>query len=319
GHASAANEERGIFRSRDGGQTFERVLYQGPDIGGADIVLDAQNPDVLYAVLLETRQAPWEGAGVPGAGTGVYKSSDGGTTWRAINKGLPTFDQDGLGPIRLAVAPGNPRRLFATVEAQRKAGLYRSDDAGDSWQLVNDDRRIATRGSDAADVRVHPSNPDILFTGAGVAWKSADGGRTFTALRGAPGGDDYYRIWINPGSPDIMLLATGQGAVVTLNGGASWSSSYNQPTAQFRHVSTDHDFPYRVCGGQEGSGSACVASRGDHGRITFREWRPVGAEQYGYIAPDPANPEIYYGGKVTRHDWRTGQTQNVAPAPVQRG
>jgi photosystem II stability/assembly factor-like uncharacterized protein len=319
GHPYGANEERGIFRSSDGGRTFEKVLYQGPDTGAADLALDPQNPDIVYAVLWEARQAPWENADFRGAGTGIFKSSDGGTTWRPINKGLPTFEHDGLGRIGVTVAPSNARRLFATVDAQRKAGLYRSDDAGESWQLVNDDPRIAMRESDVAEVSVHPTNPDIVFTGGIVAWKSTDGGRTFGALRGAPGRDDYHRIWINARTPDVMLLATARGAVVTLNGGASWSSSYNQPTAQFHHVSTDYDFPYRVCGGQEHSGSACVAGRGDHGRITFREWRPVGADQYGYVAPDPTNPDIYYGGKVTRHDWRTGQTQNVAPLPVQTG
>jgi photosystem II stability/assembly factor-like uncharacterized protein len=318
GHPFGANEERGVFRSSDGGRTFERVLYQGPDTGAADLALDPRTPDVVYAVLWEVRQAPWENADFRGGGTGIFKSSDGGTTWRPINKGLPTFDADRLGRIRLTIAPGNAKRLFATIEAQRKAGLYRSDDAGESWQLVNDDPRITMRESDVAEVSVHPTNPDIVFTGAIAAWKSTDGGRTFNALRGAPGGDDYHRIWINARNPDIMLLATAQGAVVTLNGGASWSSSYNQPTAQFHHVSTDYDFPYRVCGGQEESGSACVASRGDHGRITFREWQPVGAEPHGYVAPDPTNPDVYYGGKVTRHDWRTGQTHSVAPLPVQR-
>jgi photosystem II stability/assembly factor-like uncharacterized protein len=319
GHPYGANEERGIFRSTDGGRTLERVLHQGPDVGAADVVLDPQNPDVVYAVLREAQRAPWGDVDFRGAGTGIFKSNNGGTTWRAINNGLPTFEQDGLGRIALTVAPSNSRRLFATVDAQRKSGLYRSDDAGESWQLVNDDPRITMRESGVADVEVHPANPDIVLTGAVVAWKSTDGGKTFNALRGAPGGDEYHRIWINVRNPEIMLFATARGAVVTLNGGASWSSSYNQPTAQFHHVSTDHDFPYRVCGGQEQSGSACVASRGDHGRITFREWRPVGADEHGDVAPDPTNTDIYYGGKVTRHDWRTGQTQNVAPLPVARG
>ena len=319
GHPYGPNEERGVFRSTDGGRTFTKVLYKDVDTGAADLVIDPQNPDVLYAALWEARQGPWENADFRGAGTGVYKSTDGGSTWRPINKGFPTFETDRLGRIGLTVAPSEPKRLFATVEANQKAGLYRSDDAGDSWYLVNDDARVTNRASDFAEVKAHPTNPDIVFTGSIVAWKSMDGGKTFAAFRGAPGGDDYHRIWINPKNPDIILLAADQGAIVTLNGGASWSSWYNQPTAQFYHVSADYNFPYRVCGGQQESGSACVASRGDHGRITFRDWRPVGVEEYGYVAPDPNNPDIYYGGKVTRYDWRTGQTQNVSPMPVRRG
>jgi photosystem II stability/assembly factor-like uncharacterized protein len=319
GHPYGANEERGIFRSRDGGKTFDKVLYVDADTGAADLAIDPKNPDVLYAAMWEARQGPWENADFRGPGSGVFKSTDAGTTWRSITKGLPVFDPDRLGRIGLTVAPSDPKRLFATVEASRNAGLYRSDDAGESWYLVNADPRVTMRASDFAEVKVHPANPDIVFTGSIVAWKSTDGGKTFTAFRGAPGGDDYHRIWINPRNADIILMASDQGTIVTLNGGATWSSWYNQPTAQFYHVSTDYNFPYRVCGGQQESGSACVASRGDHGRITFRDWRPVGVEEYGYVAPDPNNPDIYYGGKVTRYDWRTGQTQNVAPLPVRRG
>jgi photosystem II stability/assembly factor-like uncharacterized protein len=319
GHPYGPNEERGVFRSTDGGRTFTKVLYKDMDTGAADLVIDPSNPEVLYAALWEARQGPWENADFRGPGTGVYKSVDGGATWREINKGFPTFERDRLGRIGLAVAPSDPKRLFATVEANQNGGLYRSDDAGESWGLVNADPRVTNRASDFAEVKVHPTNADIVFTGSIVAWKSTDGGKTFTAFRGAPGGDDYHRIWINPKNPDIILLAADQGAIVTLNGGQSWSSWYNQPTAQFYHVSTDFNFPYRVCGGQQESGSACVASRGDHGRITFRDWRPVGVEEYGYVAPDPNNADIYYGGKVTRYDWRTGQTQHVGPMPVRRG
>jgi photosystem II stability/assembly factor-like uncharacterized protein len=319
GHPYGPNEERGVFRSRDGGKTFDKVLYTDADTGAADLVIDPKNPDILYAAMWEARQGPWENADFRGPGTGVFKSTDGGSTWRPINKGFPTFEQQRLGRIGLTVAPSDPRRLFATVEANQQAGLYRSDDAGESWRLINEDARVTMRASDFAEVKVHPTNPDIVFTGSIVAWKSVDGGKTFTALRGAPGGDDYHRFWINPRNPDIILTATDQGVVITLNGGATWSSWYNQPTAQFYHVSTDFNFPYRVCGGQQESGSACVASRGDHGRITFRDWRPVGVEEYGYVAPDPNNPDIYYGGKVTRYDWKTGQTQNVSPMPVRRG
>ncbi len=193
------------------------------------------------------------------------------------------------------------------------AGVFRSDDSGETWTRVNSDPRVLARPYDATDVRVHPTNPDIVIVPTIMTWKSTDGGRTFTAIRGAPGGDDYQRAWFNPNHSDIIALTSDQGAVISLNGGESWSSWYNQATAAFYHVSTDNAFPYRVCGGQQESGSACVQSRGDHGQITFREWSPVGVEEYGYVAPDPLDPDIVYGGKVSRWDRRTGQVQQVGP------
>jgi photosystem II stability/assembly factor-like uncharacterized protein len=316
GHPYGPNEERGVFKSTDGGRSYRRVLFRDANTGAVDVALDPSNPDIAWAVLWESRQAPWENGVFTGPGSGVYKSTDGGETWHPSGEGLPTFDRDGLGRIGITVAPSEPRRLFATVEARRNGGLYRSDDGGERWTLVNADSRVTNRASDFAEVKVHPTNPDIVFTGSIVAWKSTDGGRTFTAFRGAPGGDDYHRIWINPRNPDIILLAADQGVIVTVNGGETFSSWYNQPTAQFYHVSTDNAFPYRVCGGQQESGSACVQSRGDDGQITFREWHPVGVEEYGYVAPDPLDPDIVYGGKVTRYDRRTGQVQNVTPRPL---
>ncbi len=319
GHPYGPNEERGIFRSTDGARTFQKVLYKDPDTGGADVAFDPSSSDTIYAVLWESRQAPWENGVFSGPGSSLYKSIDGGTTWRQLTKGLPTFTADGLGRIGITIASSDPRRLYATVEAARNGGLYRSDDAGENWYRVNADPRVTSRASDFAEVKVHPKNPDIVFTGSVVTWKSTDGGKSFTGFRGAPGGDDYHRVWINPNNPDIMLLASDQGAIITVNGGETWSSWYNQPTAQFYHVSTDNSFPYRVCGGQQESGSVCISSRGDDGQITFREWHPVAVEEYGYIAADPLNPDIVYGGKVTRYDRRNGQVQNVGPAPVRRG
>ena len=193
------------------------------------------------------------------------------------------------------------------------AGVFRSDDSGETWTRVNSDPRVLARPYDATDVRVHPTNPDIVIVPTIVTWKSTDGGRTFTAIRGAPGGDDYQRAWFNPNHSDIIALTSDQGAVISLNGGESWSSWYNQATAAFYHVSTDNAFPYRVCGGQQESGSACVQSRGDHGQITFREWSPVGVEEYGYVAPDPLNPDLVYGGKVSRWNRKTRQVQNITP------
>jgi photosystem II stability/assembly factor-like uncharacterized protein len=312
GHPYGPNAERGVFRSTDGGRTFEKVLYRDELTGAADLAIDPSNPDVLYAALWQAQQGPWENAAWRGPGSGLFKSTDGGTTWQPLTAGLPSF-ADGLGRIGVTVAPSLPTRLFATVDAGARSGIYRSDDAGATWTRVNDDRRVVARPADAAEVRVHPTNPEVVFVPTIVAWKSTDGGRTFTAWRGAPGGDDYQRLWINPTRPDTMLMTADQGAIVTVNGGETWSSWYNQPTAQFYHVSTDNAFPYRVCGGQQESGSACVASRGDHGQITFRDWTPVGVEEYGFVAPDPADPNIVYGGRVSRFDRRTGQTQDVGP------
>nr|MCU0636599.1 glycosyl hydrolase [Gemmatimonadaceae bacterium] len=251
GHPYGPNTERGVYRSLDGGRSFTRVLYRDSLTGAADLAMDPRDPNTLYAVLWQSQHGPWENAVFTGPGSALHKSTDGGTTWRAIGRGLPTYADDGLGRIGITVAPSNPRRLFATVEAREKAGLYRSDDAGESWTRVNADPRIVARPGDAAEVRVHPSDADIVFVPTIVTWKSTDGGRTFTGIRGAPGGDDYQRLWIDPTRPDVMLLAADQGAVITVNGGDTWSSWYNQPTAQFYHVSTDNAFPYRVCGGQQ--------------------------------------------------------------------
>ena len=316
GHPYGANEERGIFRSLDGGKSFEKVLYKDENTGGSDVAFDPSNPNTVYAVLWEARQGPWENADFRGPGSGLFKSVDGGNTWRPLTKGLPTWDGDRLGRMGITVAPSLPSRLFAVVEARTTAGIYRSDDAGESWSRINSDPRVVARPYDATDVRVHPTNPDVVYVPTIVAWKSTDGGKTFTAWRGAPGGDDYQKIWINPTMPDVMIMTSDQGAVVTLNGGESWSSWYNQPTAAFYHVSTDNAFPYRVCGGQQESGSVCISSRGDEGQITFRDWSPVGVEEYGYVAPDPLNPEIVYGGKVSRYVRGTRQTQNVSPRPL---
>ncbi len=319
GHPYGANPERGVYRSTDGGETFERVLYKDEDTGAIALAFDPATPQIVYAVLWSARLAPWENGHWSGPGSGLFKSIDGGTTWRPLTQGLPTFDQ-GLGRIGLCVAPSDSRRLYATVEASaERGGIYRSDDGGENWRRVNADARLWSRGSDFAEVQVHPDNPDILFDINIVAWKSTDGGATFDAFRGAPGGDDPHRLWINPLHPEIMLLAGDQGAIVTVNGGETWSSWYNQPTAQFYHVSTDNQFPYWVYGGQQESGSVGIASRGNDGQITFRDWHPVGAEEYGYIAPDPLNPNLVYGGKITRFDRTTGQVQNIAPEAIRSG
>lgn len=312
GHPYGPSEERGLFRSADGGATFEKVLYLDPETGAADVVIDPSDPRTVYASLWEAREAPWENGRFQGPGSGLYKSGDGGTTWRRLEHGLPGA-REGLGRIGLGIAPSRPSRLYATVGARSGGGLYRSDDAGESWTCVNDDPRVTDRADDAAEVKVHPNDPDVVFSASIVLWKSVDGGRTFGALRGAPGGDDYQRVWIDPAEPETMIVASDQGAIVTVNGGRSWSSWYNQPTAQLFKVTADAAFPYRLCGGQQESGSACVPSRGPGGSITFRDWSPAGFDEYGQAAPDPLDPDVVYGARVERWDRRTGQRQEVGP------
>ena len=312
GHPYGPNAERGIYRSVNGGQSFERVLFKDENTGGADVVLSPNDPNTVYAVLWEARQGPWENAAWSGANSGLFKSTDGGATWTQLAGGLPTT-ADGLGRLGIGISPSNPRRMYVTATAGAKSGLYRSDDAGATWTRTTTDTRIFGRGDDFAAVTVDPRDPNTLYSMNVVAWKSTDAGVTWTALRGAPGGDDYQRLWINPLVPTTMLLVADQGAVITVNNGETWSSWYNQGTAQFYHVTADNAWPYRVCGGQQESGSACVSSRGNDGSITYRDWRPVGASEYSYVAPDPLNPDIVYGGTVSRFDRRTGQTQNVSP------
>jgi len=318
GHPYGPNAERGVYRSTNGGETFERVLYKDENTGASQVAFDPSNPQIVYAALWAGRQGPWENASWNGPLSGLFKSVDGGTTWRQIGKGFPSA-ADGLGRIGFTIAPSDPRRMYATVDAPTLGGIYRSDDAGETWKRTNDEVRVWGRASDFAEVKVDPRNPDVVYSANTSTYRSNDGGTTFTAIKGAPGGDDYHRIWINPDNPDIMIIAADQGATITLNGGKTWSSWYNQPTAQFYHVITDNRVPYRVYGGQQESGSIGTMSRGDYGAVTFREWNPVGAEEYGYIAPDPLDPNIIYGGKLTRFDQRSREVQSVAPEAVSSG
>ena len=318
GHPYGPNDERGVFRSTDGGATFQKVLYKDENTGAIDVAFDPANTQTVYAVLWAARQGPWEyDNAYVGATSGLFKSTDGGATWLPLTQGLPAA-ADGLSRIGIAIAPTDPNRIYAWVTA-RTSGLYRSVDAGANWTLMNAEPRVWGRGDDFANVRVDPTNANIVYAANTSTYRSTDGGRTFTAIKGAPGGDDYHTIWINPANHDIILIAADQGATITVNGGQTWSSWYNQPTAQMFHVAADNRFPYWVYGGQQESGSAGVVSRSDSGQITFREWHPVGVEEYGYAAPDPLHPGIVFGGKVTRYDERTGEVQNVGPVVVRDG
>ena len=319
GHPYGPNKERGVYRSLDGGKTLEQVLYIDENTGAVQVGIDPNNTNIVFATIWSARQGPWENGAWNGEPSGLYKSIDGGNTWKKITKGLPTTKQDGLGRIGFTIAPSNSKRMYATVDAEKNGGIYRSDDAGESWYLLTSDGRLWGRGADFAEVKADPKNENIVYSANVVMWKSVDGGKNWKGIKGAPGGDDYHRIWINPNNTNIIAIGLDQGGTITVNGGETYSSWYNQPTAQFYHVSTDNAFPYNVYGGQQESGSIGIASRSNDGNISFREWHPVGVEEYGYIAADPSDPNIIYGGKITKYNKLTGQVQNISPEPVRTG
>lgn len=313
GHPYGPNAQRGIFRSTDGGATFTKVLYRDEDTGGYNVAIDPSNPQIVYATLWAARQAPWEiGGSFERPGSGIFKSTDGGDHWTRLTSGLPIA----MGRAEIAVSDSNPQIVYAYVDGYGDSGgaVFRSDDAGAHWTQENDDQKtIGERGDDLVAIAVDPKDPQTLYLTDTSTYRSTDGGKHFTAIKGAPGGDDYQNVWINPNDTNIVALVSDQGATISVDHGETWSSWYNQPTAQMYHVNTDNRFPYWVCGGQQESGSACVLSRGDWGEITERDWHPVGAEEYGYVVPDPLHPGIFYGGKIQKFDERTGQTQDVAP------
>jgi photosystem II stability/assembly factor-like uncharacterized protein len=326
GHPYGPNEERGIYRSRDGGATWERVLYKDADTGGSAVALDPAHPDVVYAALWQVRLGPWEDKNeFQGTNGGLFKSTDGGTTWKHLTTGLPAD----LTQINFSIAASNPQRIYAVAATTEPGdyssaaglGLYRTDDAGEHWARITEDPRASLRigGGDLTIVRVDPANADVVYSMGIVTVKSVDGGKSWMSLRGAPGGDDYQNMWVSPSDPRVLALVSDQGAVITVNGGESWSSWLNQPTAQLYHVSATPTFPYRVCSGQQESGSVCIATRGNDGSITDRDWHPVGAIEYGYVAPDPLDADVVYGAgrtEVSKFHWSTGQVQNVTPVPV---
>lgn len=321
GHAYGPNPERGIFLSLDGGATWKHVLDKGPAIGAADLAIASDRPDVLFAAMWEAHRPPWSTyAPIAGSGSGLFRSTDGGSTWQRVSgNGFP----DGpLGRIGLAISPGtNGQRIYAAIEADAtKGGLYRSDDCGDSWTRINGDPRTTSRGWYFNSITADPNDPNVLYVPNVAFYKVTDGGKTLTIIRGAPGGDDYHQVWVDPADSRHMVLGTDQGATVTLNGGNTWSTWYNQPTAQFYHVITDNAVPYHVYGAQQDSGTAATATSTTHGQIDLRDWFSVGGSESGYIAPDPTDADIFYitdtFGSVGRLDRRTMQTQNISPWPL---
>jgi len=359
GHPYGPNAERGVFRSTDGGKSFQKVLYQDEYTSANDVRIDPADPNTVYAALWVQQQSYIEGGAFGSTGGGIFKSTDGGTTWKKLSDGLPDVIQ-----ANLAISASDSKVLYATIAGQAAApaagaaapeagagqggragaaggrgggrggggggsiGLYKSVDGGDHWFLaVRGPKGTGTRtpdsrplgrigGGDLPPVIVDPKNSDVLYTCSTVLWRSEDAGLTWTAVRGAPGGDDYQGLWINPNNTNIVFTVADQGAVVSGNRGESWSNWYTQATAAMYHVTTDNAFPYRVCSGQQDSGSACVNSRGNDGEITFRDWSPVGIQEYGEAAPDPKNPDLVYGSSrntVTLFNRKTGQIKNVGP------
>ena len=336
GHPYGPNAERGIFRSIDGGKTFQKVLYKDEYTSGNDVRIDPNDPNTVYATLWQQQEGFTEGKAFGGAGNGIFKSTDGGTTWKQLNGGLPTVIQ-----ANIALAPSNSKVLYAMVAGAAPAGgparttgtvaFYRSTDAGEHWHLAIDDPSVpaASRpkagderplvrigGGDLPTIAVDPRNENVVYSSSTVFWRTEDGGVTWSAVRGAPGGDDYQKTWINPSNPNVLIVVSDQGGVVSANRGLSWSSWYTQPTAAMYHVSTDDAFPYRVCGGQQDSGSACVDSRSMDGEITFHDWHPVNIQEYGIAASDPKNSDLVFGSQrsgVSLYNRTTGQTTQVGP------
>ena len=314
GHAYGPNAERGVFRSKDGGEHWSRVLYENPDTGAIDLAFKPGAPDTIYAALWQTRRPPWSVYPPSnGPGSGLYVSHDGGDSWHPIaGNGFPASP----GRIGLAVAPSRPERLYALIDGSRaEGGLYRSDDGGAHFTHVSSDTRIWNRGWYFSGLTVDPKNADRLYVMDSIMLRSDDGGGHFIALKGDPTGDDFHAMWIDPSDPRRQILGVDQGTLITLDGGATWSSWFNQPTAQIYHVSTDSRFPYWVYGAQQDSGAVALPSRtGSVDGITLQQFHEITAGgESGMIAPDPDDPDIIYGGTVSRLDQRSGQTRAIDP------
>jgi photosystem II stability/assembly factor-like uncharacterized protein len=313
GHAYGPNQERGIFRSTDGGKTWEKVLYQDEKTGGIDIEFDRTNPRILLAALWEAYRTPWSLTS-GGPGSGLYRSTDGGTTWKRLEgQGLP---KGPLGRIGVRVSPADSNRIYALIEAEQ-GGLYLSEDGGDTWKLVNDDHRFRQRAWYYTHVFADPKNAATVYILNTRMYRSTDGGQKFTQLTSPHG--DHHGLWIDPTNPQRMINGNDGGATISVDGGKSWTLESNQPTAQFYHVITDNRFPYYVYGAQQDNSTVAISSRSDHGYIDRPDWYPVGGGESGYIAPDPRDPNVVYAGSymgyVTRFDKRTGQVQTVSPWP----
>ncbi len=329
GHYFGPNRERGVFRSEDGGKTWQQTLFINADTGTVDLASDPANPDVVYAAAWQVRNYPWLSYFQPnsGPGSGLYRSADGGKTWSRISgNGWPTAST--LGRIGLATAAGG--RVYAVINAaphsgniahavsENQGGLYRSDDSGATWQRVSSESWLAN--DYFGRITVDPANRDRIFATGQSVRVSTDAGAHWNIFKGAPGGDDYHFVWINPKHTDRIVVASDQGTAVSVNGGVSWSDWYNQPTGEFYHLATDNRFPYWIYSGQQDSGTVGIASRSDYGVLSFRDWHPVGGDERDYDVPDAQDPNIVYGsglgGHLSRWDGRTGEAQNISPWPA---
>lgn len=311
GHVYGSSPDRGVYRTRDGGVTWQKVLFKNDDVGAIDLAFDTTNPQIIYASMWNVRRPPWFiYAPANGPGGGIHKSTDGGTTWQPIMNGIPT---DGLGRIGLAVAPTNRNRVYAIVDA-KEGGLFSSNDAGATWTKVSGDSRVWGRGWYFTKVTVDPKDAETVYVQNTSVYKSTNGGKNWTPIKGAPGGDDYHQLWIHPADPKRMIVASDQGAVVSEDGALTWSSWYNQSTAQLYHVAPDYRFPYWVTAAQQDSGAVGVPTRSSHAEISNKDWTGICAGgEAGYTAPDPLHPEILFGGTVSRCNVVTGASQNVSP------
>jgi len=313
GHPYGPNTERGVFRTTDGGKTWDKVLYKDENTGAIDVTFDPQNPHILFASLWEARRTPWS-LSSGGPGSGIYRSTDAGTTWKKLEEhGLP---KGPYGRIGLAVA-ANSERVYAIVEAKEGGGFYRSDDGGDTWDLVNSSHSLLQRAWYYMHVIADPQDVNTVYVADVEFFKSTDGGRSFNKVK-VPHGDNHG-LWIDPKNTKRMIASNDGGVTVSLDGGDSWTREDNQPTAQFYHVITDTRTPYYVYGAQQDNSTVAIASRSDDGAIGRDNWYTVGGGEAGYIAPNPTDPNIVYAGdyqgNITRFDRRTNQVQSINVSP----
>jgi photosystem II stability/assembly factor-like uncharacterized protein len=311
GHVYGPHPDRGVYRSRDGGATWQKVLFKNDDVGAIDLAFDPVNAQIVYATMWNVRRPPWFiYAPANGPGAGIFKSTDGGGTWKQIDEGIPLENR---GRIGISVSPVSRNRIYAVVDA-KDGGVFRSDNAGATWTRLSADKRLWDRGWYFEKITADPKNADVVYVMNTSTYRSADAGKTWTAIKGAPGGDDYHQLWINPDDPKRMIVASDQGAIVTVDGAATWSSWYNQSTAQLYHVTADYRFPYWITGAQQDSGAVAVPSRSSHTEISNHDWTGTcSGGEAGYTAPDPLHPEILFGGTVTRCNVVTGESKNVSP------
>jgi photosystem II stability/assembly factor-like uncharacterized protein len=314
GHAYGPNETRGVFKSSDGGKSWQKVLFKDNKTGAIDLTFDPSNPHILFAALYEAQRYPWTAVS-GGPGSGLYKSIDDGATWKRLEgHGLPSGV---LGRIGVAVSGADGNRVFAIIEAE-KGGIYRSEDAGETWQLINPDHRFTQRAWYFHHIFADPKNVDTVYVLNTAVYRSTDGGHTFNTLR-APHGDNHG-LWIDPTHPEWMINSNDGGATISHDGGKSWTTQANQPTAQFYHVATDNAFPYRIYGAQQDNSTVAIASRSDDGIIDRPDWYEVGGGESGFVVPDPANPDVVYAGSydglITRFDKKNHQEQDISSWPL---